>query len=160
MRPETLTRFVTSLGCVLLCATWGCTIAGQYEDIHATEDRITVKTQQLQQEEATQSQLQAEMKHLSDDLAEKQMTSAQLDARLAALQKQNQQLAAGNAKKRAQRDALTRELAGYRAQVAEIKASTPPAGVSSEAAQAAQQRQLDELKQRIHTRLLALAQGG
>lgn len=155
-----MTRFVTSLGCLLLCATWGCTIAGQYQDIHATEDRVAVKTQELQQEEATQTQLQAQMKRLSDDLADKQMTSAQFDARLATLQKANQQLKADNAKKRAQRDALNKELAGYREQVAAIKASTPPPGVSSEAAQAAQQRQLDDLKQRVHARLLALAQGG
>ncbi|WP_148654458.1 hypothetical protein [Paraburkholderia caribensis] len=155
-----MTRCVALPGCVLLCATWGCTIAGQYKDIHATDERIAVKTAEVQQADAEQAQLQAQMKQLSDELADKKLTSAQLDARLAALQKQNQQLAADNAKKRAQRDALARELADYRAQVAAIKASKPATGTSSEAALAAQQRQLDELKQRIHTRLLALAQGG
>lgn len=155
-----MNRFIASLGCAWLCATWGCTIAGQYKDIHATEDRITVKQGELDEENAKQAQLQAQMKQLSDDLADKKLTSAQLDNRLAALQKQNQQLAADNAKKRAQRDALAKELTDYRSQVAAIKASNAATGASSQAEQAAQQRQLDALKQRIRERLLALAQGG
>ncbi|WP_094781082.1 hypothetical protein [Paraburkholderia ribeironis] len=167
MRHTIMNRFIASLGCVFVCATWGCTIAGQYKDIHATEDRVTVKTEQLQQEVGTHSQLQAKMKKLSDDLADEMLTSAQLDARLEALQKQNQQLATDNENKRRQRDALTKELADYRAQVAAInannaaiKANTAATGARTQAAQEAQQRQLDELKQRIRTRLLALAQGG
>ena len=145
-----------ALSCVFLGAGCGCTIAGQYQDIHATDERIAYKTDQLQQEEELQTQLQAQMKQLSADVNDKKLTSDQLDARLAALQKQNQRLASDNAKKRAQRDALAAELTKYRAQVASIKASSATDAASKEA----QQRQLDQLKAQIHNRLLALAQAG
>lgn len=144
------------LACAVLCAAGGCTLAGQYKDIHETDDRIAYKTDQLQQEEYLQTQLQAQMKQLSDDLVDKKLTSDQLDARLAELQKQNRSLASDNAQKRAKRDALAADLANYRAQVASIKAS----GATNAATQDAQQRQLDKLKLQIHNRLLALAQAG
>ncbi|MCC8400486.1 hypothetical protein LJ655_01025 [Paraburkholderia sp. MMS20-SJTN17] len=139
-----------------LCAAAGCTIADQYADINATDSRIAIKTDQLQQEADMQKQFQTQMKQLSDDLTDKKLTSDQLDARLAQLQRQNRHLASDNAKKRAQRDALEAELAQYRSQVAAIKAS----GATDEAAMEAQKRQLDQLKQQIHNRLLALAQAG
>ncbi|MGF6545852.1 hypothetical protein [Paraburkholderia sp. BR13444] len=139
-----------------LCAAGGCTIADQYADIKATDGRIAYKTDQLQQEVGEQTLLQTQMKQLSDDLTDKKLTSDQLDARLAQLQRQNRHLASDNAKKRAQRDALAAELAQDRAQVAAIKASS----ATDEAATQAQKRQLDQLKQQIHNRLLALAQAG
>ncbi|MBC8724343.1 hypothetical protein F6X37_22945 [Paraburkholderia sp. 31.1] len=154
--PIITRRAYAALFFALLCAAGGCTIADQYSDINATDGRIANKRGQLQQEVDVNTQLQTQMKRLSDDLTDKELTSDQLDARLAQLQRQNRSLASDNAKKRAQRDALAAALAQYRAQVAAITASS----ATGEAATEAQKRQLDQLKQQIHNRLLALAQAG
>ncbi|EDZ97391.1 hypothetical protein BH160DRAFT_7311 [Burkholderia sp. H160] len=157
MKSPIITRGAhAALFFAFLCAAGGCTIADQYADIKATDSRIAYKTDRLQQEGIAHTQLQTQMKQLSDDLTDQQMTSDQLDARLEQLQRQNRHLASDNAKKRAQRDALAAELAQYRAQVAAIKTSS----ATDEAATEAQKRQLDQLKQQIHNRLLALAQAG
>jgi septal ring factor EnvC (AmiA/AmiB activator) len=144
--------------CIFACAAAGCTIAGQIQDNKATQTRVDEKTVELQQEEWQQQQLEEQTRVLSDDLAARQMTADQLDARLAALQKRNQQLLHVNDKKRHQREELARVLDDYRKQVHDINAANATEAATNAARLAAQQQQIDALKQRLHVRLAALAQ--
>jgi DNA repair exonuclease SbcCD ATPase subunit len=150
----------TTLLVALLCAMQGCTIAGQYSEIKDTQHRVDVKTDQLQHEENTQADLQTQARKLSDDLSARQLNASQLDARLAALQAQNRQLASSNDKKRRQREALNKDLAGYRAEITRINQANATAGASASAdaaTSAQQQAQLDELKKRVRARLASMA---
>lgn len=109
--------------CVIF-ATWagsGCTLMNQYQDVQQTQQRVQYKETDLAQEEALQQELNTETRRLSTDLATRKMTVTQLDQRLAALQKQNDRLAATNTKERQKTAQLQREIAGFRAQLSALQ---------------------------------------
>jgi septal ring factor EnvC (AmiA/AmiB activator) len=108
-------------------AAWavsGCTLMNQYQDVQATQQRVQYKEADLAQEQAIQEELNRQTRQLSADLANRQMTAGQLDQRLAALQKQNDRLAATNATEREKTAKLRQQIAGYRAQLNALEHDT------------------------------------
>ncbi len=108
-------------------AAWtasGCTLMNQYQDVQATQQRVQYKETDLAQEQAIRDELNRQTRQLSADLANRQMTAGQLDQRLAALQKQNDRLAATNAKERQKTAQLRQQIAGYRAQLDALEHDT------------------------------------
>jgi chromosome segregation ATPase len=108
-------------------AAWGgsgCTLMNQYQDVQATQQRVQYKETDLAQEQAMQEELNHQTRQLSTDLANRQMSAAQLDQRLAALQKQNDRLVSTNAKQRQKTAQLSQQIAGYRAQLNALEHDT------------------------------------
>jgi len=136
-----------------VCAASGCTVIGQYKDLQDTNVRVQGKETELAHEEERQAELQSQMKQLSADLNDKKMTSDQLDARLAVLQKQNQRAATDNDAQRTKKRELDTQLVQYRAELAAMKQK--PAADPEE-----QRRNLERLKGEIRKRLALLAQAG
>jgi len=140
-----------ALSALLACAGYGCTIAGQYQDIQDTNVRVQGKEADLQYEEQRHAALQDQMKRLSVDLGNETMTANQLEARLAALQAQNRQAASDNAAQRAKKRQLDAQLNQYRAELAALKQNTT---MDPET----QRETIRALKAKIAQRLALLAQ--
>lgn len=132
-----------------LCGT-GCTVISQYQDVQSTQQRVNAKEAELADEERLQADLHNQMKQLSADLANRKMTSDELDRRLAALQKRNDQLAATNAQERQKTAQARAELAQYRAQLEALQRNTSPDDDQTRA-------QITALKDEIRKRLANLA---
>jgi septal ring factor EnvC (AmiA/AmiB activator) len=141
--------FGLSLAAALLAC--GCTIAGQVNDLHATDERVQTKEHVLIDEQARQADLQQQMQQLSGDLDSRKMTSEQLDARLADLQARNQKTASDNDAQRARKRRIDAQIASYRSQLATLRQNPLPDPQQQQAA-------IDDLKTKIKQRLTLLAQ--
>jgi hypothetical protein len=141
---------------VFACGQCGCTVVGQYQDLQTTNQRIASKETELDQEEMLQAQLQDQMKQLSAELSNKKLTSDQLDAHLAALQRKNQGMKTDNARRQAKQHAIAAELSEDRARLAALKQTN--AQTDEQLKQ--QHAQYEQLQKDISIRLAILAQAG
>ncbi|MBA4142884.1 MAG: hypothetical protein H0X43_07730 [Nitrosospira sp.] len=74
----------------LIPALFSCTVMELRQEVKSDESRVTSKEDELRIEEARQAQLQEEVKTLQQDLATRQMSLDDLEARLIELRKVNE----------------------------------------------------------------------
>lgn len=116
--------WAAALLAVCLC---GCTITQMQRDNDATRGRIDVKTTTLAKEEEQQAQLKGQRDQLLSDLRSRQLTAEQLNARLDALIKANDEAAIGNAEAQKRHDLIAKRLLEIKKQAQPLP---PTPGVS------------------------------
>jgi len=147
MKRHTMTTVLLTLATG--CGS-GCTVISQYQDVQATQTRVNQKEVELSNEEALQADLHNQMQQLSADLANRKMSSDELDRRLAALQKRNDQLAATNAQEKQKTAAARAQIAQYRAQLDALQRDKTLSDVQAK-------QQADALREQIRKKLAILA---
>lgn len=99
----------------------GCTVISQYNDVRATKQRVNEKKIEVAIEQTREVDLRNQMRQLSSELANRKITSRELDRRLAELQRHNDELTATNARQRQLTGQARAQLAQYRTQLAALE---------------------------------------
>lgn len=94
-----------------LATLGGCAIQQMKEDIRASQGRVDSKQRELDSLQQTQAQLAAERDRLVSDLNGRELTAAQLQARLDQMRQVNDSAPATTPQQRAQREERGRRLA-------------------------------------------------
>jgi chromosome segregation ATPase len=130
----------------------GCTIVQMRSDLQDRQTRIDAKQQQLNDLNATQTELAAESDRLQDDLQRRELNAGELSSRLDELVKLNEAEQAASAQQRAQQEERARQLQAVRQQAQALDEDTSLSGEEK-------QKRLDALKEQTRELLKILLAG-
>lgn len=128
----------------------GCTVTQMRADNERTTQQIGAKEQELRQAQQQQAELEAERRRLSDDLRTRDLTLAEMSARLQELERRNAGASAVTDEQRRQKAQRQKVLADAKAEVNALE-RTP--GLSPDA----KAKRLKELREELRKTLELLA---
>ena len=136
---------------VAACLLGACTITKLREDNEATRQNIAVKESELEKATRQQAEIEAERKRLSDELASRDFTLAEMTSRLQELERRNDAAATATDAQRRKKAERQKALAEAKKKVKEAEGAPVP-GESVEA----KARRLKALREELR-RTLELA---
>ena len=139
------------LSCMLVGMS-GCTIVQMRNDLQDRHTRVEEKQQQLQDLQATQTELAAASDRLQDDLKRRELDARELRTRLDTLVSLNEAARVSSAQQRAQQEERRRQLQAVRRQAQALDQDT---SVSAEE----KQERLEALKEKTRKLLQILLAG-
>jgi len=136
----------------MLVGMSGCTIVQMRNDLQDRHTRVEEKQQQLQDLQATQTELAAASDRLQDDLKRRELDARELRTRLDTLVSLNEAARVSSAQQRAQQEERRRQLQAVRRQAQALDQDT---SVSAEE----KQERLEALKEKTRKLLQILLAG-
>ena len=140
------------LQCLLAaaCLLSGCTVMEMKSNNERTTQQIGAKETELRQAQKQQAELEAERQRLSNDLRTRDLTLAEMSARLQELERRNADALATSEEQRRQKAQRQKALSEAKAEVAAVERAP---GLSSDA----KAKRLKELRDELRKTLELLA---
>lgn len=145
-RPPALLPWLLATACLLS----GCTVTQMRADNERTTQQIGAKEQELRQAQQQQAELETERRRLSDDLRTRDLTLAEMSARLQELERRNAGAVAATEEQRRQKAQRQKALADAKAEVTALERAP---GLSADA----KATRLKQLREELRKTLELLA---